>query len=105
MPETQTGRRLRRAGWPTGNWDLEIGLRYNRVKMNAGEVGGDLADIATAVFDAAGALSVTVVDAGAEPLLEPAPGETPLWADTRVTALFEPAIDPARVASVATAAR
>jgi iron complex outermembrane receptor protein len=25
------------------NWDLEAGVRYNRVTMNAGEVGGDLA--------------------------------------------------------------
>jgi iron complex outermembrane receptor protein len=31
------------AGWPAGSWDLEVGLRYNRVKMSAGEVGGDLA--------------------------------------------------------------
>ena len=26
-----------------GNWDVEAGLRYNRVSMNAGEVGGNLA--------------------------------------------------------------
>jgi ribosomal protein L11 methyltransferase len=35
-----------------------------------------------------GALSVTLTDAGDEPVLEPAPGETPLWKDTMVTALF-----------------
>lgn len=35
-----------------------------------------------------GALSVTFTDAGDNPVLEPAPGETPLWAETRVTALF-----------------
>lgn len=37
----------------------------------------------------AGALAVTLQDAGAEPVLEPAPGETPLWSRTRVTGLFD----------------
>lgn len=36
-----------------------------------------------------GALSVTLGDAGDEPMLEPAPGETPLWTATRVTGLFD----------------
>ena len=40
-----------------------------------------------------GALSVTLTDGGDEPLLEPAPGETPLWSDTRVTALFDAGAD------------
>lgn len=35
-----------------------------------------------------GAISITLRDAGDEPLLEPAPGETPLWSSTRVSALF-----------------
>ena len=35
-----------------------------------------------------GAQSVTLTDAGDNPVLEPAPGETPLWTDTLVTALF-----------------
>lgn len=35
-----------------------------------------------------GAQAVTLTDAGDNPVLEPAPGETPLWTDTRVTALF-----------------
>lgn len=37
---------------------------------------------------AAGALSVTVADAGDVPVLEPAPGETPLWPESTLTALF-----------------
>ncbi|MEJ2479143.1 MAG: 50S ribosomal protein L11 methyltransferase [Acidihalobacter sp.] len=37
---------------------------------------------------AAGALSVTVGDAGDVPVLEPAPGETPLWPENTLTALF-----------------
>ena len=36
-----------------------------------------------------GACSVTLTDAGDKPVLEPAPGETPLWNDTRITGLFE----------------
>lgn len=35
-----------------------------------------------------GAHSVTYSDAGDLPVLEPAPGETPLWHDTRITGLF-----------------
>lgn len=36
-----------------------------------------------------GAQSITLSDAGDNPVLEPAPGETPLWPDTKVTALFQ----------------
>ncbi len=35
-----------------------------------------------------GAQSVTLTDAGDRPVLEPAPGETPLWGDTCITGLF-----------------
>ncbi len=41
------------------------------------------------LFEALGALSVTLGDAGDQPLLEPKPGEEKLWKNTRVTALFE----------------
>lgn len=40
------------------------------------------------VFTRHGAVAVTLSDAGDKPVLEPAPGETPLWADTRITGLF-----------------
>ena len=39
-------------------------------------------------FFAAGALSVTLEDQADQPLLEPGPGETPLWDTVQVTALF-----------------
>ncbi|MGB5260135.1 MAG: 50S ribosomal protein L11 methyltransferase [Gammaproteobacteria bacterium] len=48
-------------------------------------------------LDAAGALSVTSMDAGDEPLLEPGPGETPLWQRVRVVALLEPGVNTARL--------
>ncbi len=41
----------------------------------------------------AGALAVTLEDAGDQPVLEPAPGETPLWSRTRVTGLFDAQTD------------
>lgn len=41
-----------------------------------------------AIFLRHGAHSVTFSDAGDRPVLEPAPGETPLWSDTRISGLF-----------------
>jgi ribosomal protein L11 methyltransferase len=41
----------------------------------------------------AGALSVTLEDAADNPVLEPAPGTTPLWPHVRVKALFDAAAD------------
>lgn len=41
------------------------------------------------LLEAAGALSVTVQDAADQPLLEPAPGETPVWDQVQVTGLFD----------------
>ena len=40
-------------------------------------------------MDSAGALSITWQDAKDEPVLEPLPGETPLWEDLVITALFD----------------
>jgi len=49
---------------------------------------------------ALGALSVSFEDEGDQPLFEPKPGETPIWRDTRVIALFEEDIDTDLVRSV-----
>lgn len=43
---------------------------------------------------AAGALAVTLEDAADAPVLEPGPGETPLWPEVRVVGLFDGAADP-----------
>lgn len=45
------------------------------------------------LFDA-GALSVTLEDAQDSPILEPAPGATPLWPQVRIKALFPAATNP-----------
>jgi ribosomal protein L11 methyltransferase len=41
-----------------------------------------------------GAISVSLTDAGDEPLLEPAPGETPVWEAVRLRALFHVSANP-----------
>jgi ribosomal protein L11 methyltransferase len=45
-------------------------------------------DTVEAIFARHGACSITLTDAGDKPVLEPAPGETPLWAEMRITGLF-----------------
>jgi ribosomal protein L11 methyltransferase len=45
------------------------------------------------VFLRYGAGSVTMTDAGDDPVLEPGPGETPLWADTLITGMFPSDVD------------
>jgi ribosomal protein L11 methyltransferase len=49
----------------------------------------DQAPLLEALLEGAGALAVTLDDAGDDPLLEPAPGTLPLWRGVRVTGLFE----------------
>lgn len=53
------------------------------------ETGKEHAAHAEALLESLGALSVTVEDAADEALLEPAPGETPLWKLARITGLFD----------------
>ncbi len=65
-------------------------MHWQQFTMQLGALPPDLVE---AVFERHGACSVTLSDAGDNPVLEPAPGETPLWADTRITGLFEADID------------
>jgi ribosomal protein L11 methyltransferase len=55
----------------------------------AATVEESLAERVSDWFSAQGALSVSLDDAGDQPLFEPPPGETPLWNLTKVTGLFE----------------
>jgi ribosomal protein L11 methyltransferase len=45
------------------------------------------------IFARHGASAITFTDAGDRPVLEPAPGEAPLWPDTRISGLFSPEVD------------
>ena len=57
-----------------------------RIKTNQAEFAEEL-------LMACGALSVSLSDAADVPVLEPAPGETPLWPRTVVSGLFDPEAD------------
>jgi ribosomal protein L11 methyltransferase len=64
------------------------------------EIEFPLAPLSVGLVEAAlleiGASSVTFVDRGDEPVLEPKPGEIRLWSDTLVRALFAQSSEPAR---------
>jgi ribosomal protein L11 methyltransferase len=49
----------------------------------------DKAPLLEAALEGAGALAVTLGDAGDDPQLEPPPGAMPLWQGVRIAALFE----------------
>jgi ribosomal protein L11 methyltransferase len=55
------------------------------------------APTAEALLELAGANSLSLVDAADDPILEPAPAETPLWPDVEIRALFPASTDLARV--------
>lgn len=50
-------------------------------------------DAVEEIFRQHGAQAVTYSDAGDDPVLEPAPGATPLWSRTRITGLFDLAVN------------
>jgi ribosomal protein L11 methyltransferase len=50
-------------------------------------------DAVEAVLTRHGARSITFTDAGGEPVLEPAPGEAPLWPQSRIAGLFGADVD------------
>ena len=56
-------------------------LRLNTTEKHADDVGDTLMEM--------GALSVTLTDAEDVPILEPAPGETPLWQNIHMLVLFD----------------
>ena len=60
---------------------------WNQVAATVAE---SLADEVSDVLVVLGALSVSLEDAGDQPIFEPKPGETPLWQETIVVGLFEP---------------
>jgi len=62
------------------------------VRVAGAAVGG-----VEAALEGLGALAVSLADPGGEPVLEPAPGEMPLWGEVVVTALFPRDADVARI--------
>jgi ribosomal protein L11 methyltransferase len=70
----------------SGCW-LQLGLETNQ----------HTAEQLEAALLQAGAVAVTLQDAGDQPVLEPSPGETPLWPVTRVIGMFHGKTDVAAV--------
>jgi ribosomal protein L11 methyltransferase len=68
-------------------------IEFPLAALSSGEVEAALFEI--------GASSITFVDRGDEPVLEPGPGEIRLWSDTLVRALFQQSSDPAAGAPTA----
>lgn len=60
-------------------------MNWQQFSMDLGPLDPDIAED---MFTRHGAQSVTLSDAADNPVLEPAPGEVPLWQDTRITGLF-----------------
>ncbi|MDX1625082.1 MAG: 50S ribosomal protein L11 methyltransferase [Wenzhouxiangellaceae bacterium] len=58
---------------------------------------GERVETCEALLWAGGALAVTLLDARDQPLLEPSPGETPVWDEAIVEALFPGPADPAGI--------
>lgn len=63
------------------------------------ELDGDQLERVEEVCNRLRAIALSLADAGDEPLLEPAPGETPVWKAIRLRALFDDAADPQELAS------
>ena len=57
------------------------------------EIDRQQVDRAEVLLEPFAALSLTVSDAGDEPVLEPGPGAVPLWRECRVVALFDVSLD------------
>ena len=51
-------------------------------------------DAAQSILESCGVVAITFEDAGDEAVIEPAPGETPLWTRTRLKALIDDTEDP-----------
>ena len=66
---------------------LQVELRVREAHVEAAET----------ALEGAGALAVTLRDAGDRPVLEPGPGETPLWPDVIVSGLYPGHLKPAEL--------
>jgi ribosomal protein L11 methyltransferase len=63
------------------------------------DVDQDIAKEIDGILNDQGALAITLTDAGDHAVLEPGPGETPLWPRVTVTALFAADTDPDRISA------
>ncbi|MFZ1832363.1 MAG: 50S ribosomal protein L11 methyltransferase, partial [Pseudomonadales bacterium] len=73
-----------------------MGSEGEFLQLHLSALAHDVAALEDALL-AAGALSVTLGDQQDIAILEPGVGETPLWPEVRVSALFDPDADRARI--------
>jgi ribosomal protein L11 methyltransferase len=69
-------------------------MRWLQVRF---EVTRDAVNLLETLLETLGAVSVILDDAADQPLLEPLPGETPIWDQVIVTGLFEEDADPVMI--------
>ena len=69
-------------------------MRWLQVRT---EVSKAQVELAETLFESLNAVSVVLDDAADQPLLEPLPGETPIWDQVIVTGIFEEDADPAMI--------
>ena len=65
-------------------------MSWRQFVMNLGALNVEAVE---EIFEHFGASSVTLTDADDNPVLEPGPGETPLWTNTTITGMFSPDVD------------
>jgi len=65
-------------------------MAWNQITLYASQT---VAETLSDFLNELGAVAVTLKEGGAEEILEPLPGETPLWCDTQVVGLFEDDLD------------
>ncbi len=75
-------------------------MPFHQLVIELGRAGPGPAESACLAL---GAIALSLSDAADQPLLEPAPGATPLWREVRLRALFEARADPALLAATLTA--
>ncbi|MGL4827254.1 MAG: 50S ribosomal protein L11 methyltransferase [Vibrionaceae bacterium] len=66
-------------------------MPWIQLKVNATQAGAE--EIGDLLLEQGGALTITFLDAKDTPIFEPLPGETRLWGETDVVALFEADVD------------
>ncbi len=75
-------------------------MSWHQLVIDLGRTDPGLAEKACTAL---GAIALALSDAGDEPLLEPLPGETPMWREVRLRALFAETSEPALLAATLTA--
>ena len=75
-------------------------MAWNQITLYASQV---IAEKLSDYLSELGAVAVTMKEGSEEEILEPLPGETPLWSDTEVVGLFEDDLDIQQIASTLSA--